>query len=218
MYNQGQQLITKRGMHMLVKVSDYLKIHWATIGLTIVSVIAYIFVAHYVGMFDGQEAAYGSIGASFQVPLNHDYLSWFTAQFVHMSWGHLLGNMLLLLTFGAIFESLLSPLVLAYYFVIVNVSAIAISSYIYPNFALAGSSGAIQSIIVVVVMILLVDKFKWHSFEINNSVFWFIVVVGLILIIFGNLHTGGNVAVWTHVIGIIIGVLFGGFVILQNND
>lgn len=218
MYNQGQQLITKRGMHMLVKVSDYLKIHWATIGLTIVSVIAYIFVAHYVGMFDGEEAAYGSIGASFQVPLNHHYLSWFTAQFVHMSWGHLLGNMILLLTFGAIFESLLSPLVLAYYFVIVNVIAIAISSYIYPNFALAGSSGAIQSIITVVVMILLVDKFKWHSLEINNSVFWLVVVIGLILITFGNLHTGGNVAVWTHVIGILIGVLFGGFVISQNND
>lgn len=208
----------KRGMLMLGNLTNFLKNHWATIGLTIVSIIAYVFVAHYVGMFNGEDAAYGTIGASYQVPINHNYLSWFTAQFVHMSWSHLFGNMLLLLLFGFIFEEILSPLVLGYYFVIVNVIAIAISSYIYPSFALAGSSGAIESIITVVLLILLVDRFKWHSFELNSMLFWFIIAIGLVILILGNVHTGGNVAVWTHVIGIFIGILFGGFVILQNND
>lgn len=126
--------------------------------ILIFSVLCYVASSHYVSLYGATPATFGSIGASYQTYLNHDYLSFFTAMFIHVSWSHLFFNMILFGFALWVIYSILSsdyeanPLTISVYtiigYVVSNIISIGVASIFYKNQVIAGGSGAVTAFLM----------------------------------------------------------------------
>ena len=185
-------------------IINFLKQHWGVLSIVLVSVIAFIPVENFVSDYNYSDSAYSTIGACFQTYLNHDYYTYFTAIFVHTSWVHLITNMVVLLFAGLVVDQYFSNVTFWYYYIFANVLSIGISSLFYRNDVLAGASGGIFAILIFAMWIVLASAID--AGNLKSLGVWFYLSLELALLISG-FETGQNLAIGTHLVGLIIGVL-----------
>lgn len=143
-----------------------------------------------------------------------------TSQFVHAGVLHLAGNMLFLWVFGrAIEDRLGSPLYLGFYLVAGCVAALA-QCFVSPSDTepLIGASGAIAGVLGLYFVsyptawtrVLVPILFFFWTFDLPAVLvlaFWFVsqFFVGVAAITHASRATSGDVAVWAHVAGFVLG-------------
>jgi len=152
-----------------------------------------------------------------------ELLTLFTSQFLHGGWVHLLGNMIFLWVFGRAVEDRVGHLPYLALYLLGGAAAGLFQSWMSgpgPTLALIGASGAIATILgaylvmfpTAWVTVLMPIFFFFWAFDVPAVLmlaFWF----------FGQFFTGiafitqaaapGNVAVWAHVSGFVLGAAAG---------
>ena len=161
------------------------------------------------------------------VPAEKTSWTWFTSQFVHAGFFHLLGNMIYLFLFGACVEDLMGrPLFSIFYLVgglIANLSQVMLTTELEADIPIVGASGAISACIGAFLIVLPRTKinfryFGWFFFRVFSGEFWlsaWIVIAFWFLLDFASLllhlglagGQGGGVAFGAHVGGTVAGAL-----------
>lgn len=102
----------------------------------------------------GQVLEYQSIDPSYSLGLSRrhfGFLNWFSYQFIHGSWMHLLGNMWFLIIFGCFLEPILGTL--GFFLIYITSGVFAALAYFYLSglsaVPLVGASGAISGLMGV---------------------------------------------------------------------
>lgn len=153
-----------------------------------------------------------------------ELLTLFTSQFLHGGWLHLIGNMVFLWVFGRAVEDRYGHFTYLALYLMGGAGAGIVQSWMngsQPTLALIGASGAIATVLGAylvsfptawVRVLVPIAVFFWWTFDIPAVLmlaFWF----------FGQFFTGvasitsaaaaGDVAVWAHVGGFVLGVIGG---------
>jgi membrane associated rhomboid family serine protease len=160
-----------------------------------------------------------ALGGNPQVPRT-ELLSLFTSQFIHAGFLHLGGNMLFLWVFGRAVEDRLGrPLYLAFYLLCGALAGLAQSLVSGPaeTVPLVGASGAIAGVLgayficypTAWVRVLVPVLFFFWTFDLPALLvlaFWFATqfFVGITAITQASRATG-DVAIWAHIAGFVIG-------------
>jgi membrane associated rhomboid family serine protease len=160
------------------------------------------------------------------IPAEKTFWTWFTSQFVHAGFFHLLGNMIYLFLFGACVEDLLGrPLFSIFYLaggLVANLSQVVLTTELEADIPIVGASGAISACIGAFLIVLPRTKinfryFAWVFFRVFSGEFWlsaWIVIAFWFLLDFASLilQLGlggghGGVAFGAHVGGTVAGAL-----------
>jgi membrane associated rhomboid family serine protease len=145
------------------------------------------------------------------------YAIWqpFTYLFIHKGFGHILWNMLALWMFGAEIERLWgTPRFLRFYFACGIGAGITciVAAYLFghPNTPTIGSSGAIYGVLMAYAL-LFPDRLLLFGFLIPIKVKYFVMIIGAITFLQSYLAAfgmqGGEVAVFAHLSGLVIGYM-----------
>jgi rhomboid family protein len=150
-------------------------------------------------------------------------VSWLTAMFMHGSWDHILGNMLLLAIFGKNVEDEFGPLrYLAFYFaggfvatITQTLMTLLFGTAADARVAILGASGAIAAVLGAYFIIYpdsrILTLVLWSPIRIPAWIFlgaWFLYqFVEGNFGIFGARANGGGVAFFAHVGGFLFGAL-----------
>jgi membrane associated rhomboid family serine protease len=133
----------------------------------------------------------------------------FTDMFVHLTWDHLIGNMLFLLIFGDNVEDALGHLrYLAFYVVCSYASDLAyFVSNMHSAVPAVGASGAISGVVAAYVMIRPCAKVEVliGVVPITTSAYWVVGLFAAVQVWSVAQHTQDGVAYWAHVGGMIAG-------------
>ncbi len=165
---------------------------------------------------------------------SHDaLLTLVTSQFVHAGYLHLAGNMLFLWVFGrAIEDRLGSPLYLGFYLLAGCVAGL-VQCVVSPGDGepLIGASGAIAGVLGLYFVtyptawtrVLVPVLFFFWTFDLPAALvlaFWFIsqFFSGIAAITHASRATSGDVAVWAHVAGFVLGAAVAFLLTLTSSD
>jgi membrane associated rhomboid family serine protease len=147
-----------------------------------------------------------------------------TSQFIHAGFLHLGGNMLFLWVFGRAAEDRLGSVVYAVFYLLAGALAGLVQCLLSSgeNLPLIGASGAIAGVLGIYfvsyptawVRVLLPVLFFFWSFDLPAVLvlaFWFVsqFFSGVAAITHASGPTSGDVAVWAHVAGFVIGAVTG---------
>lgn len=204
------------------KITHFLKNYNVLLILAFFNICSYVVVDHFVAKLDYAPSAYGTIGAVYQTHLNHDFYAFFTAMFIHGSWGHTLGNILFFslsaYLFGRLWEEISNPNLLIFIgYLLSNTFSLFASSFFYPNNVLLGDSGSITAFITLdiclVLMLLIMTGFSDKSTFFKYG----LLVVILLIFLIPMLLPSNGVAIITHWFGALFGLLaFVGILIVNK--
>jgi membrane associated rhomboid family serine protease len=148
-------------------------------------------------------------------------LTLFTSQFIHAGFLHLGGNMLFLWVFGRAVEDRLGSAILLPFYLVVGALAGLAQCFVSAgeSLPLIGASGAIAGVLGLYflsyptawVRVLLPILFFFWTFDLPAVLvlaFWFVsqFFSGVAAITHASRATSGDVAVWAHVAGFVLGV------------
>ncbi len=152
-------------------------------------------------------------------------LGMLTSQFVHIGWGHLLGNMLFMWIFADNIEATIGSKRFVLFYLIGGLLAVWAHAWIHPEseVPLVGASGAISAVMGAylvlfptsrIKLLFLVFPFRIHA--VIFLVFWFYqqAMAGIEEV---NGLTLGQVAWWAHIGGFVYGMLMGGWYRLKGD-
>ena len=140
----------------------------------------------------------------------HWYWQFFTYMFVHGSVSHFLFNMLSLYIFGTQVERRIgSKEFLLYYLLIGTLCGLASYGYYYltnTNTVLLGSSGAIYALLAI--FSVLYPRAVIYIFGLLPVRAPILILIYFIISLFGGMGGYGNSAYFTHLFGLIFGLLY----------
>jgi membrane associated rhomboid family serine protease len=155
-----------------------------------------------------------------RISTGRDWITIFTAMFMHAGWLHILSNMLFFWVFGPQIEDLMGPLSFIIFYLIGGVAATLAQVYISPNSIIPnlGASGAIAAVMGAFLITFPRDRIRTLVFLgifIDIAFIPAIILVGLWFLIqvfnglgpLARLQTGG-VAYMAHIGGFIFGLIF----------
>ncbi|MGI5837647.1 MAG: rhomboid family intramembrane serine protease [Chloroflexota bacterium] len=148
-----------------------------------------------------------------------ELLTLFTSQFLHGGWLHLLGNMMFLWVFGRAVEDYLGHLVFLVLYLLGGAGAGLFQSWVsdpHSSIVLVGASGSIATVLgcylilfpTAWVRVLVPIFFFFWSFDIPAALMlalWFFGQFFTGIASISNVAVAGNVAVWAHVAGFVLG-------------
>jgi membrane associated rhomboid family serine protease len=152
-----------------------------------------------------------------------ELITLFTSQFLHGSWLHLLGNMVFLWVFGRAVEDRFGHIVFLVMYLLGGAAASIFQSWASGSEGTAPLIGASGAIAVVLGAYLVSFPGAWVKVLVPIFFFFWAFDVPAVLMLalwfFGQFFTGiasitqvaaaGNVAVWAHVAGFVIGMAVG---------
>ena len=143
------------------------------------------------------------------LPAGLEYLTLVTSLFLHGGWAHLLGNLLYLWIFGDNVEDAMGHWRFLVFYLVCGVAANLVNAVADPASGLAtiGASGAISGVLGAYLLLyprarVVVWAFVFFIFRLPAWLvlgFWF-------LLQFVNLGSGGNIAWWAHIGGMVAGM------------
>jgi len=144
------------------------------------------------------------------LPASIDFLTVFTAQFLHAGWWHLIGNMLFLWVFGNNIEDAMGHWRFLVFYLLCGVGAALINAGIEPKSAVPtiGASGAISGVLGAYLLLYPRAKVMVFAFYMLIPLPAFIVLAIWIVMQVANLGGGeSNIAWWAHIGGFAVGML-----------
>ncbi len=152
-----------------------------------------------------------------------ELITLFTSQFLHGGWLHLIGNMVFLWVFGRPVEDHVGHVRYLLLYLLGGAGAGIAQSFVSlgePNVAAIGASGAIATVLGTYLVLfpgawvtaLVPIFFFFWTFDVPAVLmlaFWFIGQFFTGIASISNAAAAGNVAVWAHVAGFLIGVAIG---------
>ena len=136
-----------------------------------------------------------------------------TTMFLHANFTHILFNMYALLLFGSMLERKIGAkkFIVSYLMIGLIVSFAAV--FIYPGKVL-GASGAVMGVIGMLIMIM--PNLQLLFFFVVPIRLWVAGIVWFILDLFGAFSPTSGVANLAHIIGMLLGLAYGYYLINRN--
>jgi len=149
-----------------------------------------------------------------------DYITIFTAMFMHAGWLHIIGNMVFLWAFGPQIEDLMGPIKFLIFYLLGGVVAMLAQVYIAPTSTVPnlGASGAIAAVMGAFLITYPRDRIRtiiFFGWFIDAEFIPAILLVGIwfLLQLFSEIASvaqvqSGGVAYMAHVGGFLFGLVF----------
>jgi membrane associated rhomboid family serine protease len=120
-------------------------VHFPIITTTIIAVNFFVFLLELVG---GNAFIERWSMVPARIAAGQDWITIFTAMFMHAGWLHILGNMLFFWVFGPEIEDVMGPIRFLIFYLLGGVVAMLAQVYVIPNSTIPnlGASGAIASV------------------------------------------------------------------------
>lgn len=143
-----------------------------------------------------------------EMALHHGMVwQFFTYMYIHFDLMHVLFNLFGLFMFGRDVEQIFGGTRFFAYYTLCGLGAALVSCAAYPTGTILGASGAIYGVLLAFAVLFPYRPVYFLFVPVPIPAKWFIVVYGLIDLIYG-MESGGSVAYMAHLGGLATGLLY----------